>query len=72
MSFRPSRGNMELKDWLKEKEAWEAMKKRQRKYIEDALKLPGETGEEWLNTFESLSIWDQDELLEQARKEMAI
>ena len=72
MSFVPSRGNMELKDWLKEKEAWEAKYQKTLIWLEDALKLPGETGGEWLNTFEGLSLGDQDELLDQARKEMAI
>ena len=75
MSFVPSRGNMDFDEWLKEKEAWEAKYQKYQKtliWIEDALKLPGETGGEWLNTFEGLSQNDQDELLDQARKEMAI
>ena len=54
----PGSGNMSFFNWLKDF-----------KYIEHALKLPGEN---WLHTFEDLSQKDQDELLEQARKEMAI
>ena len=62
--------DMSFEDYMKEKEAWKAMQLRQRDYIEDALKLPGETGGEWLNAFMELSLKDRDELLEQARKEI--
>ena len=80
MLFVPSHGNMDFDDWLKEKEEWDEAAKEEReaanrqlqpykRYIENALKLPGE---DWLHTFENLTQKDRDELLDQARKEMAI
>jgi len=72
MSFVPSRGNMDFDEWFKEKEAWDAANRQlqpYKRYIEDALKLPGE---DWLHTFDNLTQKDQRELIDQARKEMAI
>ena len=72
--FYPSKSTQYLgwDEYMKEKEAHRERLQKLRDYIKDALKLPGETGGEWLNTFKGLNQKDQDELLEQARKEMAI
>jgi hypothetical protein len=72
--FYPSKQTqyMEFEDYMKEKEAHRERLQGLKNYIEDALKLPGEDLGEWLNAFMDLNQIDQDELLEQARKEMTI